>query len=50
MSPTLSLELYAQPFVSGGDYGAFKELIDGRSRAFDGRFAPTTTLRARRRS
>jgi Domain of unknown function (DUF5916) len=39
LSPTLSLELYAEPFVSAGDYGAFKELVDGRSRLFDDRYA-----------
>jgi hypothetical protein len=40
MTPTLSLELYAQPFVSSGDYGQFKELVSGRSLAYDGRYAP----------
>jgi hypothetical protein len=40
MTPTLSLQLYAEPFVSNGDYGAFKELADGRSRSYDARYAP----------
>ena len=35
MTPTLSLQLYAEPFVSAGDYGAFKELVNGRSRDYD---------------
>ena len=39
MTPTLSLELYAEPFVSAGDYSAFKELVNGRSRVFDSRYA-----------
>jgi len=40
MSPTLSLELYAQPFVSGGDYAGFKELVDGRNPEYALRFSP----------
>jgi hypothetical protein len=40
MTPTLSLQLYAEPFVSNGDYGAFKELVNGRSRSYDARYAP----------
>jgi hypothetical protein len=40
MSPTLSLELYAQPFVSGGDYTGFKELVDGRNPEYARRFSP----------
>ena len=41
VTPTLSVQLYAQPFVSAGDYSEFKELVDGRSRDYDGRYAPT---------
>ena len=40
MTPNLSLQLYAQPFVSSGDYGSFKELANGRSLAYDGRYTP----------
>ena len=40
MTPTLSLQLYAQPFVSAGDYRAFKELVDGRNRDYASRYAP----------
>jgi hypothetical protein len=40
MSPTLSLQLYAQPFVSGGDYAGFKELADGRATEYARRFTP----------
>jgi hypothetical protein len=40
MTPRLSLQLYAEPFVSNGDYGAFKELVNGRSRSYDARYTP----------
>ena len=37
-SPTLSLQLYAQPFVSAGAYSDFKRVADPRARAYDDRF------------
>jgi hypothetical protein len=40
MSPTLSLQLYAQPFVSGGGYTGFKELVDGGNAAYFKRYVP----------
>jgi hypothetical protein len=40
MTPNLSLQLYAEPFVSAGDYSGFKELVNGRSRDYAGRYAP----------
>jgi len=40
MSPTLSLQLYAEPFVSGGAYVGFKELVDGRNPDYAQRYAP----------
>src|SRR5262245_23450874 len=40
LTPNLSVQIYAEPFVSAGDYTAFKELINGRSRAHDGTYAP----------
>jgi len=40
ITPTLSLQVYAQPFVSAGDYSGFKELANGRSKAYDGRYQP----------
>ncbi len=40
VTPTLSIQLYAQPFVSAGDYSNFKALADGRSRAYDDRYTP----------
>jgi len=38
MSPTLSLQLYAEPFVSGGDYRTFRELTDGRNPDYANRY------------
>jgi hypothetical protein len=40
ISPTLSLQVYAQPFQSAGDYDRFKEVTNGRSKAYDGRYRP----------
>jgi hypothetical protein len=40
LSPDLSLQLYAEPFASGGGYTGFKELVDGRHRDYQGRYAP----------
>ena len=40
MRPTLSLQLYAEPFVSAGDYGSFKELVDGRNPVYSARYSP----------
>lgn len=38
--PTLTLEIYAAPFVSSGAYSAFKELKNGRAAAYEDRYAP----------
>jgi hypothetical protein len=40
MRPTLSLQLYAEPFVSAGGYGGFKELVNGRASILNDRYAP----------
>ena len=40
MSPTLSLQVYAEPFVSAGEYTGYKELVDGRARNWEDRYAP----------
>ncbi|HEX6940531.1 MAG TPA: DUF5916 domain-containing protein [Longimicrobiales bacterium] len=40
LSPTLSLELYAQPFISGGEYTTFRRVADPRADAFADRFEP----------
>lgn len=40
--PTLTLQIYAQPFVAAGDYSSFKELKDGRAPKYEDRYAPFT--------
>jgi hypothetical protein len=40
MTPRLSLQLYAQPFVSAGDYSAFRQLADPRNLAYGQRYSP----------
>ncbi len=41
VTPALSIQLYAEPFVSSGNYTNFKELVDGRSKSYEGRYKPT---------
>jgi len=38
-TPTLSLQLYAQPFVSSGEYGAFKQVSDPVAARYTDRFS-----------
>jgi hypothetical protein len=38
--PTLSVQVYAQPFVSAGDYDRYKELADGRAPRYEDRYRP----------
>ena len=40
MTPNLSLQVYAEPFVSAGDYSNFKELVDGRAPNYGDRYRP----------
>jgi hypothetical protein len=40
VTPNLSVQVYAQPFVSSGIYNQFKELVDGRAEDYDDRYAP----------
>ena len=40
MSPTLSFQSYAEPFVSAGRYQRFRELTNGRAGAYADRFEP----------
>ncbi len=40
VTPRLTIQLYAAPFVSAGRYSEYKELVDGRARDFSARFAP----------
>ncbi|HEX5438904.1 MAG TPA: DUF5916 domain-containing protein [Gemmatimonadaceae bacterium] len=37
-TPTLSVQLYGEPFVSAGDYSAFKRVTNARAGSFDDRF------------
>lgn len=39
-TPTLSVQIYAQPFVSKGQYSDVRELADPRARAYVDRFQP----------
>ncbi|MCC7009424.1 MAG: carbohydrate binding family 9 domain-containing protein [Acidobacteria bacterium] len=38
--PTLTLQVYARPFVSSGAYSSFRELVDGRAPTEAERYAP----------
>ncbi len=40
MTPNLSLQVYAEPFVSAGKYTNFKELVDGRAANYADRYRP----------
>jgi hypothetical protein len=40
ITPALSIQIYAEPFVSAGDYSNFKALTDGRAAVYEQRFAP----------
>jgi hypothetical protein len=40
ITPTLSIQLYAEPFISAGDYKGFKELVDGRAAHYQDRYTP----------
>jgi hypothetical protein len=42
VTPNLTIQLYAEPFVSAGDYASFKQLADGRAREYSARYAPTS--------
>jgi hypothetical protein len=39
ITPTLSVQIYAQPFVSAGEYTTFYRLVDGRGAEFTDRYA-----------
>src|SRR6266496_331002 len=40
ITPQLTIQIYAQPFVSAGDYTRFKQLVNGRAPRYEDRFAP----------
>jgi hypothetical protein len=39
-TPTLTLQLYAQPFVAAGSYNDFKRITDSKAERYEDRFAP----------
>jgi hypothetical protein len=40
ITPQLSVQVYAAPFVSAGDYSNFKQLVNGRAARYEDRYAP----------
>ncbi len=40
MTPDLSLQVYAEPFVSAATYSNYKELVDGRAEKYEDRYRP----------
>ncbi|MBX3132014.1 MAG: carbohydrate binding family 9 domain-containing protein [Gemmatimonadaceae bacterium] len=42
MTPALSLQLYAQPFVTAGDYSDLREVVAPRADRYEDRFQPYT--------
>jgi hypothetical protein len=40
VTPALSIQIYAEPFVSAGEYSNFKALADARAPAYADRFTP----------
>ncbi|MEX0980267.1 MAG: DUF5916 domain-containing protein, partial [Gemmatimonadota bacterium] len=45
-TPNLSLQVYAQPFMSSGEYTDFKQVADPRAAEYEDRFAPVAATRA----
>ena len=40
ITPALTVQVYARPFISAGAYGGFRELTNGRADAYADRYAP----------
>jgi len=40
LTPNLSIQTYAEPFVSAGNYKSYKELVNGRAPEYADRYAP----------
>ena len=40
ITPTLTVQIYAQPFVSAGEYGGYKALTNPRAQPFAAQFSP----------
>ncbi len=45
LTPTLTLQLYGQPFMSTGSFGDFKQVADPRAASHDERFLPVLAER-----
>ena len=45
ITPQLSVQVYAAPFVSAGDYDRFKQLVNGRAARYEDRYAPIALRR-----
>ena len=39
-TPTLSVQIYAQPFMTGGDFSNWRELLDPRAASYQSRYQP----------
>ena len=42
MTPNLTLQIYAQPFITSGDYSNWREVADPRAEDYDDRYRPFT--------
>jgi hypothetical protein len=40
LSPTLSVQVYAQPFIASGDFSEWRELADPRAKEYAARYSP----------
>jgi hypothetical protein len=40
LTPNLSLQVYAEPFVSAAEYSNYKELVNGRAEKYEDRYKP----------
>ena len=48
LTPNLSIQSYAEPFVSAGDYAGYKELVNGRAPVYTDRYEAYAYARQRR--
>ena len=44
LTPTLSVQVYAQPFITAGDYSDLREIADPRAARYADRFRPFTSV------
>jgi hypothetical protein len=40
ISPSVSLQLYAQPFIASGRFSDWREIVDAHAKEYEDRFAP----------